>query len=931
MANFQLPRTLLTDANGKPVAGAVLHFYLSGTSTPLNVYSDEANTIPLGASVVADASGRFAPIYLDTDYLYKVVAVDANGATIYTADPVEPLTTATASVSGRLLQLAQTPLDYGALGDGVADEQSAVQDAVDAAPAAGTSTVDLCGLTYRCDTPIVLPSNIRFYNGTLDFSLCTTDHCILVQGTYPAQTILLSANASVGATTLTLNNSGGGQTGTQGMSAGQWLRLYDGSIWYGTLDCGELVCIKSVDSATQLTLTRKTLGSYTTAAGALVAALATKSDIRIHDLVLIGAQSVTQSAIACEYAHKLELRNIWCKGFYTAGLDIRTCANVDISNCVVTNTRDATFGTGIIVQHGCVATTVRGCKVETSTIGIQVGKRIGASGGVCITRDVVVSDCYVAGSSIAAISVQAAHRTSIHSCEIVGSNTASSDGIGDNGVDTSITGCKVRHPVRYGIISQPKYALTYATAGGGTPSSKSDLVSCAIRGNTIEFAGSDAVRVTTDASGVDLAGYDISGNSINGAGGCGINVLVADKNVSDVAIVGNILRDCTSNPVALNVSASRTLARCTVAANTAHGHANTVTGVYALVAASGVVTDLNVSNNRISGGLHGVYASVAGTMSLLNISGNSIQAPDQVGVGAGATGSGAISRVAMSGNIVNDAAGTSSAPALYVAAAAVGNVTDVAITGNSVYKGYFGIQCSGVTGLAVSGNTLVSATSTGIRLFTCSSASVSANVVRSAGGSGIYATATSAAVSHLSIANNSVLSSGGNGIKVEADAYDITRVSLTGNVISTSTDEAIELASATSKTISAATIGGNTIQQAGAVAAIVLTCAGALTYSNISNNTIERDTAGGAPPVGGSGIVFEGAGSTTYVMVANNFVHKAYIGVSETMGTVQKVVVAGNYFAECTSTVSTAGGAGAEFVYYETLAAAAAELSNIVE
>jgi hypothetical protein len=71
------------------LAGAKLHFTQTGTSTPQNVYTNEALTIAHSNPVVADASGVFAPIYLDpTLPSYRVLFTTAADVTIYQVDGI---------------------------------------------------------------------------------------------------------------------------------------------------------------------------------------------------------------------------------------------------------------------------------------------------------------------------------------------------------------------------------------------------------------------------------------------------------------------------------------------------------------------------------------------------------------------------------------------------------------------------------------------------------------------------------------------------------------------------------------------------------------------------------------------------------------------------------------------------------------------------
>lgn len=86
-ARFVLPFQTVIDASGVPLPGAQLFFYESGTSTPLDTYSDVNLTVPNTNPVVANAGGMFGNIFMQAAN-YKVVLEDAFGALIWTADPV---------------------------------------------------------------------------------------------------------------------------------------------------------------------------------------------------------------------------------------------------------------------------------------------------------------------------------------------------------------------------------------------------------------------------------------------------------------------------------------------------------------------------------------------------------------------------------------------------------------------------------------------------------------------------------------------------------------------------------------------------------------------------------------------------------------------------------------------------------------------------
>ncbi len=90
---FQLPKQTPLDG-GAVSPGALATFYLTGTTTLTNTYTDDALTTPHANPVVADSAGVFATIYLDPLIDYKLKLEDSTTALIYTVDPVMDTLTA---------------------------------------------------------------------------------------------------------------------------------------------------------------------------------------------------------------------------------------------------------------------------------------------------------------------------------------------------------------------------------------------------------------------------------------------------------------------------------------------------------------------------------------------------------------------------------------------------------------------------------------------------------------------------------------------------------------------------------------------------------------------------------------------------------------------------------------------------------------------
>lgn len=93
---YYTPNAFEIDANGVPLAGAQLFFYITQTSTPLNTYQDVALTTANPNPVIADANGRFGNIFLVPSTAYKVQLWTAptvdnpTGSQIWSMDPCGP-------------------------------------------------------------------------------------------------------------------------------------------------------------------------------------------------------------------------------------------------------------------------------------------------------------------------------------------------------------------------------------------------------------------------------------------------------------------------------------------------------------------------------------------------------------------------------------------------------------------------------------------------------------------------------------------------------------------------------------------------------------------------------------------------------------------------------------------------------------------------
>ncbi len=89
------PAQFVPDANGNPVSGAKLKFFLAGGDTPLTVYSDSSLATALGTEVACNSSGipvtagnAQTLVYTGTD-AYKLRITDASDVTVWEVDNIK--------------------------------------------------------------------------------------------------------------------------------------------------------------------------------------------------------------------------------------------------------------------------------------------------------------------------------------------------------------------------------------------------------------------------------------------------------------------------------------------------------------------------------------------------------------------------------------------------------------------------------------------------------------------------------------------------------------------------------------------------------------------------------------------------------------------------------------------------------------------------
>jgi hypothetical protein len=705
------------DDTGTPIAGAKLYVYEAGTATPLTSYSNEARTAANANPVVADGDGWFGSVYIADDTPAKFVLKDASDNTIQTWDNVNAvLLTSSATVSGLGISIIN-PLTYGAVGDGVANEAADVQEAINAANAAGGGTVYLLGKTYRCDTQLTMYSDVRILGpGTLDFTQCTDNEYIKCQGS-TGTAFNLSANAVYGTASFTATPSG--------FAAGDMVLIKSGQTVANSVTSGEVN-----ELASSSTLVHSLSDDYNTADTANISEITPLENVTLEDFDILADTSVVDTIVLLDRCRNATIRDVRVSGGDVYAVKVAASIGTRIEKCKFT---DMSAAEAVTVLGGSRNTTIENCIFRSCGTPIYLSDSV-ASNGYVIGLYVLGCDFSRSGNDHIRIE---RHAFDVHvdGCRFSGGSTYSAvfmtnDGVFSNNVGNEAFGILLAD----GFVNRSERPWDVIVRNNRA------------RNTTMSIESLDAAFT---GNGGLIRSIEISNNQ----GYSEFSISIVWDGATRLQVERLAIRDnhCDGGTIALTVSGANSVISSAII------EGNVFTSITVSDASTGNITDLFIDSNKLSGdadtyisvtterdvwcrdnsifgggaaSTHGINISSDGDQ--VHVTGNSVDEID--GTGIKVTGqtslftalvanndvqitgdggehclyfTGVINKVVVSNNCCRRDNDTDSN--IHLDATVSGDITGVSITGNVISNGTYGIEFTNGDGVCwASGNTFVS-------------------------------------------------------------------------------------------------------------------------------------------------------------------------------------------------------------------------------
>jgi hypothetical protein len=330
--------------------------------------------------------------------------------------------------------------DYGAVGDGVADDTTAFTEARTAAGSTGTVYIPegryrLTQTVFSGSAPVHVkgagPENtVLIQDG--DFTV------ISISGTQGAIKIL-AADAAAGATTITFTS------GTN-VAAGDWMVITHAVAFPGPKNSyeGEVIRVKEMSGATA-TLYWPLEGGYTTANSASARVHYPVDGVSIKGFSIVNEQTTDKSSdfITLTYSHRARVQDVHFTGLVQNCIGINYATEWWVDRCHFTDTHGVNGG-HTHLGYGVTAGYAHRGGIMSRCVGHTLAHNFttGSTATRAVPKHILVTDCYSNGSANAFDTHQEGQFITFKDCISIGTEATSGACFQVRAPDVTFDGCR---------------------------------------------------------------------------------------------------------------------------------------------------------------------------------------------------------------------------------------------------------------------------------------------------------------------------------------------------------------------------------------------------------------------------------------------------------------------------------------------------------
>lgn len=672
MARLPVLRTQYFDTNGEPYREAQLFFYERNSTTPLDTFTDRTLGTAHDNPVEADSDGWFPDIHVTPNVGYKVVLKDSTNNQIWVVDDMFADTGGSGGGTGYV-----SPTDFGAIGDGAADEAAEVQQAIDSTD----NIVDLGGLIFRCDSQLTVPSGVTIQNGTLDFSNCPDNEYVIAEGTLGSG-VALTADCDA-------DDVAFDAASVAGLSVGDWVMLRAPLATYtgGGEVIGEVARVNDITSLT-VGIDAQAERAYNVADEAQYRLITYVDDVAILNVNFVCdlAPSGDGNVIMFDKVYRGRVEGCTFTDNAGAAVTFRlsnTCSATN--NKVFNSTVGSSGGIGYVLDDCTRDVTISGGSVENCSWGVRTGVSVNVGGAV---RNAVVSDVFFEQCLIGVKVERATESIDVNNCVFSSTSDYSSSGIRSNACISAVNNRFINIDST-GSVSPLSVVKSSTGLGSEIFVVGNFIKNCTSLTSAIGVSGANETNVTISNNIIDLSGLSDETPSIN--------VIAAIKAV----IANNTITSTTSTSTSnIGIYTTTPVRYVTITGNNIE-----MSGGRGVVVEDSIDVNISGNNIRTSGATYGIDVDGgAGITERLAITGNTVENATGAGCINVDTTTAASKAVIVSGNACT---GDGTTPVVNISPV---KVTLLAVTGNTIYNTATGTTARGVKATGVAGTDIAAAT-----------------------------------------------------------------------------------------------------------------------------------------------------------------------------------------------------------------------------